>query len=73
MELHVDKDRFSKLHETGIHVKATYNGKRGSYDIAYLDKESLLEWLHDEKHAETVFAENVIGKMLGHGRLHSQD
>lgn len=53
---------------TGIYVRAKCNGKWGSYDIATLEKESLFQWLRS-RGGENVWAENVVGILLGHGPL----
>ncbi len=60
-ELLVDKTR-AVLSQTGIYVRAQMNGVHGSYDIAVLDKASLLSWLHSEPD----LAENTLLAMLGH-------
>jgi hypothetical protein len=70
MELRVDPNRSEKLADsTGIYVRAIYLGKWGSYDIAQLDKESLLEWLRS-RGGDNPWAEDVVGILLGHGHLH---
>lgn len=42
--------------------------KYGTYDVAELDKRSLLEWLRSRGGVNS-FAENVVGLLLGHGHL----
>ncbi|MGF6641808.1 hypothetical protein [Paraburkholderia sp. MM6662-R1] len=53
------------LGPTGIYVRATFDGKRGNYDIAELDRDSLHCWLRS-RGGENLFAENVVLLLLGH-------
>ena len=67
-ELELDTDRMEEYKDsrTGIYVRAQLpNGKWDSVDIIYLTSESLLEWLRS-RGGENVFAENVVGILLGH-------
>jgi len=55
---------------TGIFIRAEdSNGKFGSFDIAQLDKESLLAWLKS-RGGDNSYAEDTVGILLGHGHLH---
>lgn len=71
MELKVDSKRLKQF-ETGIFVRATLDGKWGSYDIADLEKESLLDWLRS-RGGDNPWAEDVVGILLGHGCLHQDE
>jgi hypothetical protein len=62
MNLQVDPARFDRHGQTGIFVRATLNGKWGSYDIAELYKPSLLEWLRSGEG----MAERVLVLLLDH-------
>ncbi len=74
VEFKVDPERL-KLHDpereegTGIWIRATLDGKWGSYDINALDKPSLLAWLKS-RDGDNPWAEDVVGHLLGHGSLH---
>lgn len=46
--LYVDPERLEQL-ETGIFTRAKNGDNWGSYDIAELTRESLLEWLNGNK------------------------
>jgi hypothetical protein len=68
--LRVDADRGSinrDLHgHTGIYVRAMgLDGKWGSYDIAELDRRSLLAWA---KEKDRLWLENLILVLLGHNQ-----
>ena len=71
-ELKVDLEREAENikygPQTGIYVRATKNDKWGSYDIADLEKESLLAWLKSNG-GDNSTAENVVGILLGHGNF----
>lgn len=62
-ELKVEQGRLDQA--TGIFVRATLEGRWGSYDIAELDRASLLTWLRSRGGANP-WAENVVLAMLGH-------
>lgn len=54
--------------ESGIPIRA-YDPRTerwGTYDMAQLDKESLIEWLRD---AGVEYLKDIIGILLGHGHL----
>ena len=74
MNLTVDQNRidYDKLEEyrMGISVRATLKGRWGSHDIATLDAESLLAWLRS-RGGENALAEDVVGVLFGHGKLHT--
>lgn len=55
--------------DTGIYVRARLAGKFATVDISQLDKASLLAWLR-ERGGSNRRAENVVGELLGVGRLH---
>jgi hypothetical protein len=57
---------------TGIFIRAKLGEKYGSYDIAFLDAPSLLEYLKSGG-GDNPLAENVVGSLLGHGHLHKQE
>ena len=72
MELHVDPERMIvgfyeiSFMETGIYVKAKdESGRWKSVDISLLDRESLKTWLL----GRDKIAINIVGILLGHGRL----
>ena len=69
-ELHVDPARYdpNMVTNTGIFVRAKFNGHWLSVDIAHLDKESLLEWLRS-RGGKNPWAEDTVGLLLGHGNL----
>jgi hypothetical protein len=69
-DLRVDPDRGSincDLHgHTGIYIRAIgLDGKWGSYDIAELDRASLLSWV---KGKDRLWLENLVLVMLGHNQ-----
>ena len=71
MQLYVDELRFRSplTPETGIFVRADYQGKVISTDLSTLTKESLLEWLKS-RGGNNPWAEDTVGVILGYGRLH---
>jgi len=75
--LKVDPDRSHVINAqldddvTGIMVRAQLNGAYGSYDIAFLDRDSLLGWLRS-RGGDNTWAEDVVGILLGHGHLHER-
>ena len=69
-DLRVDSDRGSinrDLHgATGIFVRAVgLDGKYGSFDIAQLDRPSLLRWV---KEHDRLWLENLVLILLGHNQ-----
>ena len=65
----VDGKRLEENVKTGISVRAKFpDGHFGTADIYFLTKESLLEWLRS-RGGENVWAENVVGVLLGHGTI----
>lgn len=62
-------DRAREAHATGIYVRAQLGETWGSFDIAELDKASLLDWLRSDGGSNKL-AENTVGIILGHGHLH---
>ncbi len=70
MNLQVDPNRLEHKDATGIPVRAQLEGKWGSHDIATLTAESLLGWLRS-RGGNNPLAEDIIGVLLGHGRLHA--
>lgn len=77
MELEVDPDRGHVVNASlgdnvsGIFCRAKLDGKWGSYDIAFLDKPSLLGFLRS-RDGDNHWAEDVVGILLGHGHLHEK-
>lgn len=73
-KLRIDKDRLDRIKETtGIFIRAIGpDGKRGSFDIVHLEKESLLLWLKS-RGGDNPWAEDVVGLLMGHGHLHPPD
>ena len=68
-DLTVDPDR-THLPETGIYVRALNpEGRWDSVDIAYLNRDSLIEWLHSRD--STDFPINVVLALLGHEQTES--
>lgn len=67
IELNVDPLRLGK--RTGILVRAKGPNGHGRYDVAELDKASLLRWLQSRGPANE-WREDIIGICMGHGRLH---
>ena len=63
--LEVDPKRIGMLKKTGIYVRASFNGRFGSYDISELTAYSLLKWLRS-RGGENPWAENTVGVILGH-------
>lgn len=54
---------------TGIPIRAQDpDGVWGTFDIASLDKESLLTWLKGDG-GDNELAEDTVGVLLGHGHL----
>lgn len=75
IELTPDPERVARedLHGlTGIFVRAKHEGKWGNFDIAELDKPSLLAWLRS-RGGDNRWAEDTVGIILGHGHLHSME
>lgn len=52
--------------ETGIYVRALNGAKWDSWDIACLDRRSLLTWLRSRGDAPRTYAEAVVLALLGH-------
>lgn len=50
---------------TGIFVRAIFDGQWGSYDIATLKREGLIDWLRS-RGGRNDWAENVVALLLGH-------
>jgi hypothetical protein len=74
MELMIDEARHEQRYidntSTRIYVRAKHeSGRWESVDILCLTKESLLEWLKS-RGGDNPYAEDVVGMLLGHGRLH---
>jgi hypothetical protein len=69
LELTADPSRVEEYGGTGILVRAKLGGVVGNYDIAELDKASLLAWLRS-RGGDNPWAEDVVGILLGHGYLH---
>ena len=66
----IDVDRVGRSLRTGIHVRARgVNGRYRTCDIGELDRDSLLNWLCS-RGGSNVWAEDVVGILLGHGPLH---
>ena len=73
MELTVDPIRLADSQSgdpyvpahTGIFVRAKHEGKWDGHDIAVLDRASLLEFLRKDG-GDNIWAENVVGALLGH-------
>lgn len=68
MELKVDPARERWADETGVVVRAKRGERWGNYDVAHLDKASMLEWLRS-RGGKNEWAENFIGQLLEYGRL----
>lgn len=64
MELVVDPARLAFEDATGIFVRARLAEKWASYDIAQLERESLLTWLRSRPN----FAEQTVLLLLNHSR-----
>lgn len=64
-ELKVDPARLASEPETGIYVRATLDGKWGSYDMNHLTPESLTEFLRS-RDGENRWMEGVICALLGY-------
>lgn len=72
-DLVIDESRRDQDESTGIYVRAKNSeGHWEAIDMACLTRESLLEWLHSRGQCN-IWAENVIGVVLGHGPLHAED
>jgi hypothetical protein len=70
MPLQIDNERRNQP-ETGINVRARNSlGGWEWIDVAALNKPSLLEWLKS-KGGDNLYAENVVGILLGHGPFHN--
>lgn len=70
----IDPDRLLQEGEqaTGIYIRAQgADGRYDAFDIVELDKASLLTWLRS-RGGDNIWAENVIGLIMGHGPLHEQ-
>lgn len=65
VELTVDPKRIDYDGSTGVYVRARHEGKWGSYDMAVLDRASLLEFLRS-RGGDNPWAENIVGAILGH-------
>ena len=66
-----DPNREDRADSTGIYCRAIRpDGEEDVVDIAELDADSLLRFLHDQC-GWSLGAENVIGILLGHGHLHA--
>lgn len=64
--LTVDPDRVENNHSySGIFIRATHDGRWGSYDIAELDRASLLRFLRS-RGGHNEWAEGVVLGLLGH-------
>ena len=50
-------------HITGIYVRAKFDGKMGSHDIAVLTRDSLFKWLRS-RGGENEWAESVVFILL---------
>lgn len=71
-ELTPDPDRIANPNYhglTGIFVRAKHAGKWGNFDIAELDRASLLSWLRS-RGGDNRWAEETVGIILGYGHLH---
>lgn len=64
MNYEVDKNRYGK-YNTGIYVRATLNGRWGSYDVGDLSASSLFDWLRS-RGGKNEWAENVVSILLNH-------
>lgn len=75
MKLVIDPERAAARYAsdvgTGIYVRAAdpETGRVGSYDMAVLNKESLLDFLHSRGECNQ-WAEDIVGILMGHGHLH---
>lgn len=71
-ELRADPERL-ELTGTGIFVRAIdpETKRWATFDLAQLDKPSLLAWLRS-RGGNNPWAENTVGVLLGHGNLHSE-
>lgn len=69
MKLEIDEERSSEKFKLGIPIRASLDGRHGTYDIGQLSKQSLLEWLRS-RGGDNPWAEDLIGILLGHGHLH---
>lgn len=68
--LMIDELRYLNYQPTGIYVRAKHvDGGFESVDISQLTKSSLLNWLRS-RGGNNVWAENVVGLILGYGALH---
>lgn len=74
-ELHFDVFRWNDKEafiETGIIARAlSPDGHWENDDIVFLDKESLLAFLRN-RGEQNKFSEDVVGILLGYGRLNDQ-
>lgn len=64
----VEESRTKYHGSTGVFVRAEFNGKWGSFDIAELDKPSLHAFLKS-RGGDNLWAENVVEILLGHGHF----
>jgi hypothetical protein len=72
VSLTIDPSRHGVMPETGIFIRAkTDAGRWVTCDISELDKSSLLSWLRS-RGGDNVWAENVVGILLGFGNLHDK-
>lgn len=68
-DLIIDEERSSMV-GTGLYVRARdWSGNWRAADIMELDRKSLLTWLRS-RGGDNVWAENVVGMLMGHGFLH---
>ena len=68
MKLTIDPERTRLIAETGIYVRAQdERGKFGAYDIAHLDRESLVQFIQSRGENNLEWATGIILALLGHG------
>lgn len=68
-DLRVDDEReHEQRGATNIFVRAKFEDAWGSYDIAELDRLSLLRWLRS-RGGENLWAENTVISLLGHAQF----
>ena len=72
-DLRVDDEREHEQHgATNIFVRAKFEDAWGSYDIAELDRLSLLRWLRS-RGGENLWAENTVLSLLGHAQFEATE
>jgi len=73
MNYRVDESRTAQNGRTGIYVRAIIDpsGAWGVADIAELDKQSLHAFLRQEG-GKNLWAESVVGLLLGHGNFEEE-